>query len=55
MLKTKKEVSLYKVLSCIFAVIFVVYVIIYRKIIDVIYLTILSVFILEYFIEIRRK
>ena len=55
MLKFRNEEVVYSVLSCIFAVILVVYVLIHRDIIDVIYLCIVSVFILKYFIEIIRK
>ena len=55
MLKVKSEEVVYSVLSCIFAVILVVYVLIYRNVIDVIYLGIVSVFILKYFIEISKK
>lgn len=55
MLKAKNQGVVYKVLSCIFAVILVMYVLIYRNIIDVIYLCIVSMLILKYFIEIRRK
>ena len=55
MLKAKNQGLVYGVLSCIFAVILVVYVFIYRNLIDLIYLCIVSIFILKYFIEIRRK
>ncbi len=54
-LKVKNEGVVYKVLSCIFAVIFVVFVLIYRNFIDIVYLGIVSMFILKYFIEIRRN
>ena len=55
MLKAKNEGLVYSVLSCIFAVILVVYVLIYRNVLDLIYLGIFSIFILKYFIENRRK
>ena len=55
MLKVKNQDVVYKVLSCIFAVILVVYVVIYRNVIDLIYFGIVSIFILKYFIEIKRK
>jgi len=55
MLKTKNQGVVYRVLSCIFAVILVVYVLIYRNVIDVIYLGIVSMSFLKYFIEIIRK
>lgn len=55
MLKIKNQGVVYRVLSCIFAVILVVYVLICRNVIDVIYLMIISMLILKYFVEIRRK
>ena len=55
MLKVKNHGVVYKVLSCIFAVILVVYVLIYRNIIDMVYFGIVSIFILKYFIEIIRN
>lgn len=55
MLKTKNEGLIYGVLSCIFAVILVVYVLIYRNFIDIVYFGVVSIFILKYFIEIKRK
>lgn len=55
MLNAKNEGLVYGVLSCIFAVIMVLYVLIYRNIIDILYLVIVSIFILKYFIEISRK
>lgn len=55
MLNAKNEGLVYGVLSCIFAVILVVYVVIYRNVIDLIYFGIVSIFILKYFIEIKRK
>ena len=54
-LKVKNQGGVYRVLSCIFAVIMVVYVLMNRNIIDLVYLGIISMFILKYFIEIRRK
>lgn len=55
MFKTENQGLVYGVLSCIFAVILVVYVLIYRNVIDIVYLGIISMFILNYFIEIRKK
>ena len=55
MLSVKNHDVVYKILSCIFAVILVVVIIISRNIIDLIYLGIVSIFILKYFIEIKRK
>ena len=55
MFKTENQGLVYGVLSCIFAVILVVYVLIYRNVIDLIYFGIVSIFILKYFIEIKRK
>ena len=55
MLKVKNQGVVYRVLSCIFAVILVVYVLIYRNVIDLVYLGIISMFILKYFIEIKRN
>ena len=55
MLKVKNQDVVYKVLSCIFAVILIVVIVISRNIIDLIYLGIVSIFILSYFIEIKRK
>ena len=55
MLKVKNQDVVYKVLSCIFAVILIVVIVISRNIIDLIYLGIVSIFILRYFIEIKRK
>lgn len=55
MLKVRNQDVVYKVLSCIFAVIFFVVTIINRNIIDLIYLGIVSIFILKYFIEIKKN
>lgn len=55
MLKVKNQGVLYRVLSCIFAVILIVVMIVNRDVIDLVYLGIISIFILKYFIEIRRK
>jgi len=55
MLKSEKQDVVYSVLSCIFAVILIVVMIVNGTIIDFIYLGIVSVFVLKYFIEIRRK
>lgn len=55
MFKVRNQDVVYKVLSCIFAVILVVVIVISRNIIDLIYLGIVSIFILRYFIEIKRK
>ena len=52
MLKIKNQGVVYRVLSCIFAVILVVYVLICRNVIDVIYLMIISMLILKYFVSI---
>ena len=55
MLSVRSQDLVYKVLSCIFAVILVVYMFIDRNVIDLVYLGIVSIYILKYFIEIRRK
>lgn len=55
MLNAKNEGLVYGVLSCIFAVILVLYVAIFRNLIDIIYLMMISIFILKYFIEIKKK
>lgn len=55
MLKAKNWDVVYKVLSCIFAVILIVVIIVNRNIIDLVYLGIISMFIFKYFIEIKRK
>ena len=55
MLKVKSQGVLYRILSCIFAVIIVVFILIDRNIIDLIYLGLVSMYILKYFIEIKRK
>jgi len=55
MLSVRNQDVVYKVLSCIFAVIIVVYMFIDRNVIDFVYLGIISIYILTYFIEIRRK
>jgi len=55
MLKVKNQDVVYKVLSCIFAVILIVVIVMSRNIIDLIYLGVVSIFILKYFIEIKRK
>lgn len=55
MLNVKDQGVVYKVLSCIFAVIMVVYIFINKNVIDLVYLGLVSVFILKYFIEIKRK
>lgn len=55
MLNAKNQDMIYKVLSCIFAVMLVVFMIVYGNIIDHVYLCLVSIFILRYFIEIKRK
>ena len=55
MLKAKNQGVLYKVLSCIFAVILIVVMLVNRNIIDLVYLGVVSMFILIYFVEIKRK
>lgn len=55
MLKVKNQEGVYKVLSCIFAVILVVIMVVNKNIVDLIYLSIIFMFILIYFIEIKRK
>lgn len=55
MLKVKNQDVVYKVLSCIFAVILIVVMIVNRNIIDLVYLGIISMFIFKYFIEFKRK
>lgn len=55
MLKVNYHNVVYKVLSCIFAVILVVYMFIDGNVVDLVYLGIVSIFILKYFIEIKRK
>lgn len=54
-LKVKNQGVVFGVLSCIFAVILIVVMFVNRNIIDLVYLGIISMFILKYFIEIRRK
>ena len=55
MLKVKNQDVVYRVLSCIFAVILIVVMVVNRDILDLMYLSIISIFILIYFIEIKRK
>lgn len=55
MLKIKNQEVVFKVLSCIFAVILIVVVFANRNVIDLVYLIMVSMFILKYVIEIRRK
>ena len=55
MLKINNQDWFYKVLSCIFAVILIVVMLVNRNIVDLIYLSVISMFILKYYIEIRRK
>ena len=55
MLNTSNQDVVYKVLSCIFAVILIVVMVVNRNILDIIYLSLISVFIFIYFIEIKRK
>jgi len=50
-LKIRNQDGVYKVLSCIFAVILIVVIVVNRNIMDLIYLCIISIFILKYFIE----
>jgi len=54
-LKVKNQDVVYRVLSCIFAVILIVVMVVNRDILDLMYLSIISIFILIYFIEIKRK
>ena len=51
----KNQEVVFKVLSCIFAVIFIVVMVVNKNLVDLIYLSIIFIFILKYFIEIRRK
>ena len=55
MLMVKNQDVYYKVLSCIFVVVLIVVMVVNRNIIDLIYLGLISIFILIYFIEIKRK
>lgn len=55
MLKVKSQDVVYRILSCIFAVILIVVMLVNGNIIDFIYLGIVSMFILIYFIEIKIK
>ena len=55
MLNTSNQDVVYKVLSCIFAVILIVVMVVNKNIIDLIYLSLISIFIFIYFIEIKRK
>ena len=55
MLNVKNQDGVFKVLSCIFAVILIVVMVVNRNVIDLMYLGIISVFILIYFIEIKRN
>ena len=55
MLNVKNQGGVYKVLSCIFAVILIVVMVVNRNILDIIYLILFSIFILLYFVEIKRK
>ena len=55
MLKVKNQDVVYKVLSCIFAVILFTVMVVSRNVIDMVYLVIISIFILIYFIEIKIK
>ena len=55
MLNVKNQDGVYKVLSCIFAVILIVVMVVNRNLLDIIYLCLISIFILIYFIEIKRK
>lgn len=55
MLNIKNQNVVYGVLSCIFAVILILEMIICGTIIDILYLVIVSLLILKYFIEIKRK
>ena len=50
MLKVKNQDVVYRVLSCIFAVILIAVMVVNRNIVDLIYLSIISMFILRYFI-----
>lgn len=54
-LNVKNQGGVYKVLSCIFAVILIVVMVVNRNMLDLIYLGVISIFILIYFIEIKRK
>ena len=55
MLMTKNQEEVFKILSCIFAVILIMFVVVSGNIIDYIYLGIVSLFILNYYVEIRKK
>lgn len=55
MLKIKNQEVLFKVLSCIFAVILIVVMFVNGNVIDLVYLIMVSMFILKYVIEIKKK
>ena len=55
MLNVNNQDGVYKVLSCIFAVILIVVMVVNRNMLDLVYLGVISIFILIYFIEIKRK
>lgn len=54
-LKIKNQEVLFKVLSCIFAVILIVVMFVNGNVIDLVYLIMVSMFILKYVIEIKKK
>ena len=55
MIKINNQEVILKILSCIFAVIVVVYMILNRNIIDLFYLGGVSILIFKYFIENNKK
>ena len=55
MLKISDQEVLFKVLSCIFAVILIVVMFVNGNVIDLVYLIMVSMFILKYVVEISRK
>ena len=54
-LKINDQEVLFKVLSCIFAVILIVVMFVNGNVIDLVYLIMVSMFILKYVVEISRK
>ena len=55
MLKTKSQVVLFKIISCIVAVLVVILVLMAKKIIDLVYIGLLFILILKYLIGHSKK
>lgn len=55
MLKIKNQEILFKILSCTFVVIMIVFILIYKNIVDLVYLFVMLILFIKYLFDICKK